>query len=103
MNSISYIPQFCCILNNSIAANIAFGVLTIKLTTSGWPIVLALHVLMNIFKLYQIHTTNILDNGTNLSGGQIQRIGIADLSILMAILLLWMSLQVPWTKALKKR
>ena len=64
--------------NNTIAANIAFGTLTIKLITSGWPIAAKIACIDEyIQSLQNTYHENILDNGANLSGGQIQRIGIA--------------------------
>ena len=103
MNSISYIPQFCYILNNTIAANIAFGVPENQIDYERVAYCSRIACIDEyIQSLPETYNEHILDNGANLSGGQIQRIGIADRSILMVILLLWMSLQVRWTKALKK-
>ena len=78
MNSISYIPQFCCVLNNTIAANIAFGVPDNQIDYERVAYCSRIACIDEyIQSLPDTYHENILDNGANLSGGQIQRIGIA--------------------------
>ena len=78
MNSISYIPQFCCVLNNTIAANIAFGVPDDQIDYQRVAYCSRIACIDEyIQSLQNTYHENILDNGANLSGGQIQRIGIA--------------------------
>ena len=78
MNSIGYVPQKVFIINDSIKANIAFGQLesdidAVRIVSSA--------KYANIEELIQSknekYDFQVGDSGSKLSGGQIQRLGIA--------------------------
>lgn len=77
-NKIGYVPQNIYIIDDSIKKNIAFGISDEKINDKR---------IMNSLKIAQMYdftmnlpqniNTNVGENGAQLSGGQIQRLGIA--------------------------
>ena len=75
---ISYVPQSVHLINHTIKHNIAFGIKEDQIDNSKLSSAIELSGLKNfINSLEKKENTMVGDKGNNLSGGQIQRIGIA--------------------------
>lgn len=78
LNNIGYIPQTISLIDDTIRANVAFGVETIKVSEERlWQVLEEAQLKEFIKGLPEGLDTKIGERGVRLSGGQRQRIGIA--------------------------
>ena len=78
MNSISYIPQKTYLSNDSIIKNVAYGVPEDEINVSRLRDCCRLACIDKFIEsLPNSYYEKIVENGTNISGGQAQRLGIA--------------------------
>jgi ABC-type multidrug transport system fused ATPase/permease subunit len=76
--SVGYVPQDIFLIDDSIAANVAFGVPRDKVDTARvWETLEVANLKEHIESLDNKLETNVGEGGTKLSGGQRQRLGIA--------------------------
>ncbi len=76
-NNISYISQKTSVLNDSLIKNICFGVDENKIDYDLYNASLKIAELENLERDFNINSEKMSDFGKNISGGQLQRIGIA--------------------------
>ena len=76
-NNISYISQKTTVINDTLLKNICFGVDEKNIDLERYNKVLEICELKNIEENFDNKLKKVFDFGKNISGGQLQRIGIA--------------------------
>ena len=76
-NNISYISQKTTVINDSLLKNICFGIEEKDIDFKKYNEVVEICELRNIEKNFDQNLKKVFDQGKNISGGQLQRIGIA--------------------------
>ncbi len=76
-NNISYTSQKTTVINDSLLKNICFGLEENKINQSYYEKILEIVELKELEKSFKDNLNKMSDLGSNISGGQLQRIGIA--------------------------
>lgn len=76
-NNISYISQKTTVINDSLLKNICFGIEEKDIDFKKYNEVVEICELRSIEKNFDQNLKKVFDQGKNISGGQLQRIGIA--------------------------
>ena len=76
-NNISYISQKTTVINDTLLKNICFGVKENEIDIERYNKTVEICELKNIAKDFDQKLKRVSDSGSNISGGQLQRIGLA--------------------------